>query len=134
MSEQVVFYRLSQKFVDEQAVIPENARQVMYYSLAIGHHLGVLDCLTRIASVPLDVFTGWLRGLPEGPGRNKLEGVLKWGEIEINRSHIDDLLATLAAGSPGSGSPDTGWTAELVQSLQDIRLEPALYLMVRRQL
>lgn len=84
MGEQVVFYQLSHKFVDEQAVIPENTRQVIYYSLAIGHHLGVLDCLTQVISVPLDAFSGWLRGFPEGPGRSKLEGVLKWGEIEIN--------------------------------------------------
>ena len=45
MADEVFFYRLSRKFVDEQFDVPEEAREVMYYSLAIGHHLGIVDCL-----------------------------------------------------------------------------------------
>jgi hydrogenase-4 component J len=133
MSEQVVFYRLSHKFVDEQAVIPEHARQVIYYSLAIGHHLGVLDCLSRVTTVPLDTFTAWLRALPAGPGRDKWEGVLKWGEIEINHSHIAELLPTITAQCPNPETPAECWTKELIQCFQNMQQEPALYLTVRRQ-
>ncbi len=128
MSEQVVFYQLSHKFVDEQAAIPETARQVIYYSLAIGHHLGVLDCLTRRLSAPLAEFSGWLQTLPEGPARAKLEGVMRWGEIEINHSHVEALLRAINTETSGAD-----WASELVQCLQDMRQEPALYLMVRRQ-
>lgn len=39
MADEVFFYRLSRKFVDEQFDVPEEAKEVMYYSLAIGHHL-----------------------------------------------------------------------------------------------
>ena len=46
MADEVFFYRLSRKFVDEQFDVPEEAREVMYYSLAIGHHLGIVDCLS----------------------------------------------------------------------------------------
>jgi hydrogenase-4 component J len=133
MSEQVVFYQLSHKFVDDQAVIPENARQVIYYSLAIGHHLGVLDCLTKIGAVPLEAFTCWLRRLPEGPARNKWEGVLKWGEIEINQSHIDSLIPTITTLLPDTELSGAYWINELIQCLKNIKQEPALYLMVRRQ-
>ncbi|WP_456307582.1 formate hydrogenlyase maturation HycH family protein, partial [Serratia quinivorans] len=41
---QVVFYSLSRKFVQEKKA-PPKAQEVIYYSLAIGHHLGVIDCL-----------------------------------------------------------------------------------------
>lgn len=41
MSEQVVFSQLSRKFIDENDATPAEAQQVVYYSLAIGHHLGL---------------------------------------------------------------------------------------------
>ena len=44
MSETVVFSQLSRKFIDENDATPDAAQQVVYYSLAIGHHLGVIDC------------------------------------------------------------------------------------------
>lgn len=40
MSETVVFSQLSRKFIDENDATPAEAQQVVYYSLAIGHHLG----------------------------------------------------------------------------------------------
>jgi len=42
MSEQgskVMFWTLRQKFVDDSVNVEEKSRQVMYYSLAIGHHV-----------------------------------------------------------------------------------------------
>lgn len=44
MSETVVFSQLSRKFIDENDATPDAAQQVVYYSPAIGHHLGVIDC------------------------------------------------------------------------------------------
>ena len=38
MSETVVFSQLSRKFIDENDATPDQAQQVVYYSLAIGHH------------------------------------------------------------------------------------------------
>lgn len=49
---QVVFYSLSRKFVQEKKA-PPKAQEVIYYSLAIGHHLGVIDCLEAKLSCPL---------------------------------------------------------------------------------
>lgn len=59
MSETVVFSQLSRKFIDENDATPDAAQQVVYYSLAIGHHLGVIDCLEAALSCP------W-QGLPGG--------------------------------------------------------------------
>ena len=52
MSETVVFSQLSRKFIDENDATPDAAQQVVYYSLAIGHHLGVIDCLEAALSCP----------------------------------------------------------------------------------
>lgn len=52
MSETVVFSQLSRKFIDENDATPDAAQQVVYYSPAIGHHLGVIDCLEAALSCP----------------------------------------------------------------------------------
>ena len=56
MSETVVFSQLSRKFIDENDATPDQAQQVVYYSLAIGHHLGVIDCLE--AELPVGGVSG----------------------------------------------------------------------------
>ena len=131
MESQVAFYRLSRKIVNNQKAIPEDARQVMYYSLAIGHHVGVMDCLSEVMAVPVDLYRRCLGHLPAGEARRKLEGVLTWNEIEINRSHVDELLPALNALLAGLTEPEGKWVATLIQCLREIVAEPALYLMVK---
>jgi len=133
MSERAVFYQLTHKFVNDREKIPETAQQVMYYSLAIGHHVGVMDCFQSLMEVPLDDYRAWLERLPAGGGRHKLEGVLKWGEIEINTSHAEELLLTLRASLPLMTAAEAGWTHTLMLCLQSMQTEPALYLMVRKR-
>ena len=58
MSEKVVFSQLSRKFIDENDATPAEAQQVVYYSLAIGHHLGVIDCLEAALTCPWDDISG----------------------------------------------------------------------------
>lgn len=127
MKGRVAIYQLSHKFVNQREEIPDNARQVVYYALAVGHHVGVLDCFTSVAEIPLDDFCQWVEGLPEGPGKTKLAGVLQWGEVEINRSHVGMLLPLLE-----NPKLETSWTPKLIRCLQGIVQEPALYLMLRR--
>ncbi len=129
MAERVVFYQLTHKFVNQDQAIPEEARQVIYYSLAIGHHVGVLDCFQPLMDVPLEAYRAWLEGLPEGEGRRKLAGVLAWGEIEINRGHARDL-APLVAESLACGA--AAWVGTLNECLRMMIEEPAFYVMVRR--
>jgi hypothetical protein len=131
MARRVVVYQLTHKFVNHEPDIPDGARQVIYYSLAIGHHVGVMDCFQSLMEIPLEDYGRWLTHLPEGPGRHKLEGLLKWGEIEINRSHAGDLLPVLTAALPAMNPAEAGWAGRLIQCLQKMMDEPALYLMVR---
>ena len=132
MEEKIVFFQLTHKFVNTEEAVPEEPRQVIYYSLAIGHHVGVMDCFQPLFELPLQDFCTWLELLPEGPARRKLEGLLKWGEIEINHSHVADLLSVLFPAVPAAGTEKPGWQATLMGSLQAMLREPALYLMARK--
>lgn len=134
MGASIAVYQLSRKFVNKNEDIPENAQQVVYYALAIGHHVGVIDCFTSLVEIPVEEFNEWLERLPEGAGRQKLAGVLKWGEIEISRGHVGELLPLLqtpAEANTPQGS-EAHWTALLRQCLQNILAEPAYYLMLRK--
>ena len=76
MSEKVVFSQLSRKFIDENDATPAEAQQVVYYSLAIGHHLGVIDCLEAALTCPWDEYLAWIATLEAGSeARRKIEGV-----------------------------------------------------------
>ena len=127
MSAKVAVYQLSHKFINNREDVPDNAQQVVYYALAVGHHVGVMDCFSTRIEIPYDEFRHWVEGLPECAGRTKLEGVMKWGEIEINRSHVDLLLPLLE-----SNETETLWVSELVRCTQAMLQEPALYYMMRR--
>lgn len=131
MEPQVAFYRLSRKVVNDQDAIPEGARQVMYYSLAIGHHVGVMDCLSELMAVPVTEYSQCVEMLEDGEARRKLEGVLRWNEIEINRSHVDELLPALKTLSSRPSAPAPDWVQTLIRSLQAMVTEPAFYLMVK---
>jgi len=132
MTERVVFYQLTHKFVNQEQDIPEDARQVVYYSLAIGHHVGVMDCFQSLMEIPLEDYRHWVSQLPAGTSRRKLEGLLKFGEIEINHSHAGELLKVLKDSCSALSASKTGWAGTLAQCLQKMIEEPALYLMVRK--
>jgi hypothetical protein len=132
VAERVVFYRLTHKFLSQEEDVPEKARQVVYYSLAIGHHVGVLDCLQPLLELPLEEYRRWAASLADGPARRKLEGLLKWGEIEINRSHAGGLLTALEGFRPGLVDAQPHWVGTLSRCLQGMIDEPALYLMARK--
>jgi len=128
MSPKISVYQLRSKFVNKREDIPEDARQVVYYTLAVGHHVGVMDCFSSQVEIPLDEYTAWVRSLPEGPARTKLEGAVRWGEIEVNLSHVEMLLPHFEAAQVEGPV----WTQEFAHCLNDIKQEPAMYLMVRK--
>jgi hypothetical protein len=128
MEPRVVFYQLRTKFVNRREDIPEEARQVVYYSLAVGHHVGVMDCFSMLAEAPLQEFSDWLQRLPPGAARSKLEGVLTWGEIEINNSHAAMLLPHFESAEVDK----LAWMSVLADGLRCMQQEPAYYWMVRK--
>ena len=128
-----VFYQLTHKFVNNEQGTPEGAQQVIYYTLAIGHHVGMMDCFRSLMEIPLEDYRQWVNRMPSGAGRHKLEGVLKWGEIEINSSHAGELLPALNSSLTQMNDNEAQWTKVLIQCLQKMVEEPALYLMVRKR-
>lgn len=132
MEERVVFYRLSKKFVSNQDKIPEDAQQIVYYSLAIGHHVGVMDCFDNLMEIPLTQYQSWISKLQTGEGRRKMEGLLKWGEIEINASHVGELLPLFNKSLSEMEEHEKNWALIFIQALSLMKSEPAFYLMIRR--
>lgn len=128
MCAKIIVYQLRSKFVNQRADVPEDARQVVYYTLAVGHHVGVMDCFSSQMEIPLDEYIAWLQTLPEGPARTKLEGAIRWSEIEVNSSHVQMLLALFETAPVTSPT----WARDFIQCLNGIKQEPALYLMLRK--
>lgn len=132
MTETVVFSKLSRKFIDENDATPPQAQQVIYYSLAIGHHLGVIDCLKAALVCPFDEYQKWTGTLAAGAARSKMEGVPRYGEIVIDQSHVTLLAKAFDEALPRQSALQQGWSRELLSLLQAIQQEPTVYVMVRR--
>lgn len=134
MSETVVFSQLSRKFVDENDNTPADAQQVVYYSLAIGHHLGVIDCLKAALTCPYPAYQAWVATLEAGSqARRKMEGVPRYGEIVIDSTHVDMLAYAFDNARSQQTAEQQSWSEQMLAMLQAIHQEPAVYLMVRRQ-
>ncbi|HHD7443023.1 TPA: formate hydrogenlyase maturation HycH family protein [Citrobacter braakii] len=133
MSETVVFSQLSRKFIDENDATPAEAQQVVYYSLAIGHHLGIIDCLEAALTCPWDEYLGWIATLAEGSeARRKMEGVPKYGEIVIDFNHVQMLARAFDDARAVQTPQQQEWSKLMLSMLHDIHQESAIYLMVRR--
>ena len=132
----VIFYSLSSKFVDEKCAqkhSSQEVKEVVYYSLAIGHHLGVIDCLKSRLECPLDEYARWIDCLPKnGEAHRKLAGVQRFGEINIDSSHTHLLALALRDARPDMSPEQQGWSDSLIALLTQIECDPAMYLMVRR--
>lgn len=133
MSETVVFSRLSRKFIDENDATPPQAQQVVYYSLAIGHHLGVIDCLKAALTCPLPEYQAWIATLTPGEAQRKMLGVPRYGEIVIDQTHVTRLAKAFDEALARQSAQQQAWSRELLALLQAIQYEPAVYVMVRRQ-
>ena len=105
---EIVFWTLRKKFVASSDEMPEHSSQVMYYSLPIGHHVGVIDCLNVAFRCPLTEYKDWLALVEE----------------ELTR-----------AFAPVADDATSAWQARSIQFihlLDEIVLEPAIYLMARK--
>jgi hypothetical protein len=129
----VMFYQLSRKFLDSATSVAAAPKQLIHYTLAIGHHVGVIDCFDLKLQMPLSDYVGWVGHLPESEGRKKLEGLMRFGEIEVSVAHAGMLQHALNRGLPTMSPEQSQWTTRLNDMLQHIVAEPALYLMVRRR-
>ncbi|MBC7341623.1 MAG: formate hydrogenlyase, partial [Clostridia bacterium] len=78
MPGKVKFFKLCKRFVDEKDAPPE-VKQLEYYALAIGHHIGVVDCLSPVMVMEEGDYFQWISKLPQGKARSKLESLARWG-------------------------------------------------------
>ncbi|HHW41745.1 MAG TPA: formate hydrogenlyase maturation protein HycH [Syntrophomonadaceae bacterium] len=131
MTAEIQFYQLSRKFVDSKDT-PGRSKNLIYYTQAIGHHIGVLDCLTPVFKINATAYQSLLAKIPEGEARRKLEGVLKWGEIEITKEHVSVLLDALSWVLKSLPHREQKWTAKLTRLLRLMEQDPVIYLVVRR--
>lgn len=134
MNESVVFSVLSRKFIDRSEPTPAQAQQVIYYSLAIGHHLGVIDCLSAALTCNLVDYRAWIATLAAGSeARRKMEGVPRYGEIVIDHSHVAMLARAFDNALADQTTQQQAWTQSMLGWLAAIHQESAVYIMVRRQ-
>jgi hydrogenase-4 component J len=124
----IVFYRLTSKVVGTEENCSEKSKEIAYYTLAIGHHTGVLDCFDVALYCDDDELDALLDLLPqEGYTYFKLSGLRRFGEITIEQDHAMRLLDEL---EPFGCSLQ--WVEKLLGQLEAIIREPIIYLVGRR--
>lgn len=133
MESEIVFYALNAKVLERASDVPDKARQVVYYSLAIGHHIGVFDCFKPLMRCHQAFYDGLIAKLPTGEARRKLEGLNRFSEIIVDRTHTKMLSTALADIRAGLDADEGAWVDTLSASLQAIEAEPAIYLMGRKR-
>lgn len=136
----VVFYQLSRKFVDDAKSIPDDAKDVLYYTLAVGHNTGIIDCFDEVLSCSYQMYSQIVDMLPQGDARYKLAGILRSGEIQVDKTHIStldpamhDLLDELNASQDPALGPERDWVASFVDKIDVIKRDPAVYLLGRER-
>jgi hypothetical protein len=143
----VVFYRLCAKFVDDQRSVPQESSDVLYYTLAVGHHTGIIDCLSESFRCPDAIYARILGLLGQDTAAHyKLDGIYRSGEIQIDKSHLavfeDCVKDLLAACGGNSQSAELGieasecadikdWLTAFADAIDEIRENPRVYLMGR---
>lgn len=132
MTTKVIFYLLNQRFVENDEQVPEAAKEVMYYSLAIGHHVGVIDCFKNLLSCDYDDYQRFVEEFPEGEAKRKFSGLIKFGEIVIDSSHVNLLAKALDENRANFSAEHQKWVEILMDTLASIQREPVMYIMVKR--
>lgn len=132
MTTKVIFYLLNQRFVENDEQVPQAAKDVMYYSLAIGHHVGVIDCFKNLLSCDYEDYQGFVAAFPEGEAKRKLSGLIKFGEIVIDASHVNLLAKALDENRANFSPKHQKWAAILMDTLASIQRELVMYIMVKR--
>lgn len=129
----VYFYLLNQRFVENDSQVPEAAKEVMYYSLAIGHHVGVIDCFKKLLICDYADYQSFVDEFPEGEAKRKFAGLIKFGEIVIDSSHVNLLARALEQNHDAFSETHKEWAAILMDALASIQREPVMYIMVKRR-
>lgn len=140
MGGRIVVYQLTAKLVDSEIDIPQDAQDIMYYTLSVGHHTGVMDCFSEKLSCSADTFQSILNNMSDSKARMKLEGILRFGEIQIDKSHLAVLKPAVKRAlrelyvrkDTNPYSAEISWMSDFLLLLDTVERETAMYLMGRR--
>jgi hydrogenase-4 component J len=130
MAASYIFYRLTSKVVGIEEDCSQKSRDIAYYTLAIGHHTGILDCFDVVLSCDDSELDELLARFSETSwARFKLDGLRRFGEITIEQEHAMRLLDELS-GPVAETFPH--WAGKFVEQLGAVAHEPVVYLVGRR--
>ncbi|XPE51005.1 formate hydrogenlyase maturation HycH family protein [Shigella flexneri] len=91
---EIVFWDAAGSSVASSDEMPETASGNVLPP-AIGHHVGVIDCLNVAFRCPLTEYEDWLAQVPRGASPTQDVGVMTFGEIVIHASRTA-LLTRIA--------------------------------------
>lgn len=133
---EIRFYRLSSRFVDSENSIPEKAKDIIYYNLAVGHHSGVMDCFKESFTCSETVYNELLSALTENEHAYfKLSRLHEFAEIELRLEHsyLWNALRLLHESKHALqlSAPACDLIAFLCDMGANMQSEAGLYLMVR---
>jgi hypothetical protein len=117
---EVVFYQLTTKFLDNEREIPEKSSEILYYSLQVGHHTGIIDCFSEKLRCSYDTYLEVIEALPaDSDARYKLEGIIRHTEIQVDKTHLAvlDKAVKQALTSP---TADNATTSVVPHSMRDL--------------
>lgn len=129
----VVFYQVRAKFVDSEKSVPEESKDVLYYTLSIGHHTGVIDCLEEKLRIPKSEFLK-ICDLLDGEAKFKLEGAVRNTEIQIEKHNLLPLIENLNAVLNSADTLDDVTKANIGNILDVFKVledDTAAYIMAR---
>ncbi|WP_283170725.1 formate hydrogenlyase maturation HycH family protein [Curtanaerobium respiraculi] len=135
----VVFYQLSRKFVDNERSVDPDSTDIVYYTLAVGHHTGVIDCFSARLSCPLAQYRRICALVEDDAARYKLEGILRQGEIQVDQESLAVLDEPIARAleacgrAQGADGECRAWLEEFSGMLQAMKRDRVLYLMGRER-
>jgi formate hydrogenlyase maturation protein HycH len=106
---------------------------VLYYSLAIGHHLGVVDCLEAAIEATTAEYKQWVNLLTAGSeAHRKMMGFFTFDEITIYPDHIHMLACAFSAVDKAKMTEkEIAMTAAFIDVLTAIYHEQTMYMMIR---
>lgn len=143
----VRFYRLTRKYTDTDASLPkpsEAVQDVLYYTQQMVHHTGIIDCFEQRLDLPMGDYQAIIDTLDDETASYKLQGVMRFGEIEVRKEHAISLVPALQAAIAHLDVYSAEKTTmplshdQIVEASKMLKLFietrdiPSVYLMIRR--
>ena len=95
--------------------------------------MGVIDCFKKLLICDYTDYQSFVDEFPEGEAKRKFAGLIKFGEIVIDSSHVNLLARALEQNHDAFSEIHKEWAAILMDTLASIQREPVMYIMVKRR-